>query len=96
MNKFQKIISIVEAKRGIRHQDILGKTRLAPVVDARYEVAFIARNQLGYTLPRIGRALGRDHTSVLNGLRRIDRKMQDKDYCWQVLEIEAEAKKAIQ
>lgn len=44
-----------------------GKTR--PVIVARFMVCLIARDELELSYPSIGRALGRDHTTVLNAVR---------------------------
>lgn len=41
----------------------------ASVSDARQDV-YLALREAGWTLPRIGRALGRDHTTVMDGIAR--------------------------
>lgn len=48
--------------------EIRGPCRRADLVAARREFAFCAR-KMGMSLPRIGRALNRHHTTVLNLLR---------------------------
>lgn len=38
------------------------------VSEARQLVMYLAARRLGWSSPRIGRALGRDHTTVLHGI----------------------------
>lgn len=47
-----------------------------PHLHARQLAAAVAR-RLGYSLPHIGRALGRDHSTILHGLRRFDERCRD-------------------
>lgn len=49
---------------------ILSPQRRQEFCHPRFAVMYAAANELGLSLPRIGRVLGRDHTTVLNGRRR--------------------------
>src|SRR5690606_32818248 len=40
------------------------------VVAARNEAMWMLRTYCGYTLPKIGALLGRDHTTVLHGIKK--------------------------
>ena len=54
----------------VTRQEILGADRCHRLCRARWAV-MVALRQRGYSLPRIGRALGdRDHTTVMSGLKR--------------------------
>lgn len=54
--------------------DIRGKGRSAWQVRPRHVAMYLARRLTGRSYPQIGDRLGRrDHTSVLNGVRRIER-----------------------
>lgn len=64
-------IDTAEAVTGVSRADILGRSRRHPVVVARWSAMAAART-FGLSLPQIGRGFGRDHTSVLNGLNRVD------------------------
>lgn len=50
-------------------------SREAPVFLARATAMWIMRNHLGLSLNEIGRAFGRDHSTVINALRRADEMM---------------------
>ena len=56
---------------------VLGVTRQADAVLARHVAMALAQRCLAYSLPRIGRLLARDHTTVLHGVRRIARMAAD-------------------
>ena len=49
----------------------MGKSRKAPIAQARFLVWFVARQQ-GMTLQQIARAFDRDHTTILHGIRSPD------------------------
>lgn len=59
---------------GIPHAAITGKRRHAHVVVARFLAWHIMRDG-GATLPKIAVQFDRDHTSIMNGLRRFDEWM---------------------
>lgn len=64
------IIAAVGQASSIDGRSLVGSGRWRPFVDARWTVMRIARSE-GLSLPQIGRALGgRDHTTILCGLRR--------------------------
>jgi chromosomal replication initiation ATPase DnaA len=63
-------ISAVSAATGIPGNTLLSPTRTAHVARARHVAMAICRAK-GMSLSEIGRAFNRDHTSVLNGLRRV-------------------------
>ena len=62
------LASRVAAETGIPLAAILGRRRVAPVVRARQRVMLEAR-EAGLSYPEIGYALGRDHSTVLEGVR---------------------------
>lgn len=65
----ERVVRAVSAESGVSVTKILSKTRRADVCLARFAVMFALREK-GLTLPAIGRALGRDHSTVLHGLNR--------------------------
>ena len=67
--KTQTIIRQVASKHGVPEKLITGYNREAHIVAARFEAWRIAR-KLGWSLPRIGREFKRDHTTIMNGLRK--------------------------
>lgn len=63
---------------GVPLKDVMGPDRTAPVCRVRFAVIAALRaeknrhGQQRWSLPAIGRFLGRDHTTILNALRRIE------------------------
>lgn len=69
------IVKDVSARHGIPVREVLGNSRKRPVVLARQEVMYLARLETKHSLPVIGRHLGgRDHTTVLHGIRAYAKK----------------------
>jgi chromosomal replication initiation ATPase DnaA len=67
------IISEVAEKYGVTANDILSERRTRNLAQPRFEVCWRARRETRLSLPQIGRSIGgRDHTTVLNGIRRYD------------------------
>ena len=60
----------------VAEEDIMGDCRLRPVVRARWFVMWSlyqlerADGSKRFTLPHIARMLGKDHTTILHGIRR--------------------------
>jgi chromosomal replication initiation ATPase DnaA len=71
-SRFGKIIDLVAAEFEVLREAIISERRDAEPALARHVVMALAQRQLAYSLPRIGRLIGRDHTTVLHGIRRID------------------------
>lgn len=63
------IIDAVSDARAVPQNAILGATRRSHVVRARRE-CFAMAHQRGFTATEIGRAMNRDHSSVLYGIRK--------------------------
>jgi len=49
----------------VRKSALLGRRREAPLVDERQRLAKLMRG-LGYSYPAIGKAMNRDHTSIIH------------------------------
>jgi chromosomal replication initiator protein len=58
---------------GVDRGDLLGRTRTARCVEARQALAWALR-QNHWSLESIGDYLGKDHTTIIHGLRAIERK----------------------
>lgn len=69
MSTVHFIINTVARQCGLRAADITGPSVRADIVEARDQVCYLARDK-GMTLPQIGRAVNRHHTSVLSAVRR--------------------------
>ena len=72
--KIRTIIREVAKLTGVPQDDILSPKRDRVTSRARQMVMWKAHKE-GHSLPQIGRVLGRDHTSVLHGVRAINRRL---------------------
>lgn len=69
----QQILNLaasVTAVTGVSVEAMLGRSRVARVSDARQRL-WAALWRAGWSIGEIGRTLGRDHTTVMHGLRRV-------------------------
>lgn len=66
------IIRRVAAAFGVSEKELLGPSRLRGVLVARQVAMYLVRELAGLSLPRIGAAFGRDHTTVLHACRKIE------------------------
>jgi hypothetical protein len=67
------IINAVAAHYKVSRHDILSARRTGPVVYARQVAYYLSKVLTLKSLPQIGRVFGRDHTSALHGVRKIER-----------------------
>ena len=68
-----------------------------PVVEARQAAYYLCRVLLGASLPALGRAFGRHHTSVLSGLRKVEKLLgSGSDYARRVRQLEVKLKQQCQ
>jgi len=91
-NSVAAIIEDAVELTGFTPSQILGAQRARPIAYVRFAIAHVARRNTGQSLPEIGRRLGRDHTTILNGLARA-KGLVDKDanFAWLVNELEQRA-----
>lgn len=73
--KERSICEEVCAKHNVTMPQLMGQRRCAEFVDARWEVAWRLDRELGYSLPMIGKVLSKDHTTVINMLRRYQARL---------------------
>jgi hypothetical protein len=70
--------------------DLDSARRTLKLVYPRQLVMFLAKTKTGKSLPEIGRRLQRDHTTVLHGVRKIERSvMIDWTVAYDVAQLEA-------
>jgi hypothetical protein len=68
-----KIIRFVCEYFQFTREELFGKRRDYPVVDARHIAMYLIKKHRNFSLPEIGRRLNRDHTTVLAGIRRVEK-----------------------
>jgi chromosomal replication initiator protein len=74
---------------GISRAELIGSSRAATPLRARQVAIFLTRDLTDLSLPQIGRLYGgRDHTTVLNSLRRVEAGLgEDDDLAEKVREL---------
>lgn len=82
------IIDIVAEHFDISPADITGNKRNSKVVFPRQIVMYLCRNMTEVTLKNIGKYLGgRDHTTVMNGITKIENELESSDSTREVIDI---------
>jgi chromosomal replication initiator protein len=66
------IIGRVAAAFGVTPKELLGASRLRRVLVPRQVAMFLAREACGLSFPRLAAAFGRDHTTVLHAVRKVE------------------------
>lgn len=60
-------------------EELHGRRRDKQYAEARMVVWYVAYNYLGYSYPALGRIYGRDHTTIMSGVRRMSKLPARKD-----------------
>jgi len=75
----RKIVEMVSKVSGVPVHELKGKSKVAPLVDARQVIMFLAYRFTDRSLPVIGKELGgRDHTTAMHGERKIERIIRER------------------
>jgi chromosomal replication initiator protein len=85
----EKIISAVSTTYGIRSKDLLGKSQSQECSFPRQIAMYLCRQELKLPFQSIGQIFGRDHSTVMTGIRQIQKKLEasDKELLSSLLEI---------
>lgn len=69
----QHVVAAIAKRYGVTHNDIMGPSRKAKIVAARFEaIVTVAQLRPMWSLPRIGLFLGgRDHTTILHCIKKM-------------------------
>lgn len=74
--KFSQVLDVVSKFYSIHTIHIISQQRTAKICRTRHVVMWLAYHVTGMSLAQIGRRLGgRDHTTVLSGIRKIQRQL---------------------
>ncbi len=68
----QDVSEVVADHFGVSLEVLIGRCRDWEICAVRHIAFGLARELTGQSLPQIGRYFGRDHTTVLSGLRRYE------------------------
>ncbi len=78
VNPVEEIQTRVSAAFGISRAELVGSTRAAAPMRARQVAIYLTRELTDLSLPQIGRLYGgRDHSTVLNSIRRIEARCDE-------------------
>jgi chromosomal replication initiator protein len=84
-------IAAAAAAFGITLEEIRGRTQPQRIVRARHAFVYVARTSMSESYPRIGRALGRDHTTAMSSMERAEALIsRDKEFAARVQAIRVE------
>lgn len=89
---WQRIITHVSERLGVKTTDILGGSRKREIARARQVAMFLCRSRLGLSYPDLGRIFGgKDHSTVIHSIRKIQQIRQTDKVLHKILtELEAE------
>jgi chromosomal replication initiation ATPase DnaA len=65
-----RLISVACDFYGIEQSQLFSKQRRGALSLARWTISNVLYDDIGWSLPRIGKLLGKDHKSILYGLRK--------------------------
>ena len=71
------IIGKVADFYGISSEEVIGKDKTKDVANARQISTYLIRKLTGQTLEQIGEVMGRDHTTVLHSIRKVEENLQN-------------------
>lgn len=78
--RIEKIISEVARSYNVSENDILSSRKTAQLALARQVAMYIARETTDLSYKMIGESFGRDHTTVLYNVNKIEKFLEDKPY----------------
>ncbi len=70
-----KILSMVSQKYGISVEDLKSRKRTSNIASARHISVYIIKKLTDRSLPAIGRVFGRDHTTIINSIETVEKRM---------------------
>ena len=74
----KKLTSLDDIQRAVCHHfhvrssDLTSKDRHRTIALARHVAMYLAKQRLGVSFPELGRAFGKDHTTVMSAVRKVD------------------------
>lgn len=69
----QPAIDLAAMAWGVNPEEVLSVSRLQSVADARALAMWLIRRTLGYSYPELGRIFGRDHSTCITAVRKVER-----------------------
>lgn len=91
----EDVVAKVGETFGFTTEEILGDSRSKPIVKTRQVAMFCCREFLGMTYPQIGKAMNRDHSTVMHGCNQIREFVNGNDKLIEALRSAVEAAQAV-
>lgn len=90
------LLLTVQAEWGVEAADIKSDRREQPIAEARQVWCWLARHATPSSLPRIGRYIDRDHTTVKYAIAQVERRRQaDADFARRLDRLKRHADKRL-
>jgi chromosomal replication initiator protein len=84
----ERILNEVSNKFKVSVEDLKSRKRTSNIASARHSAIYIIKKLTNSSLPAIGRMFGRDHTTVMNSLDAVEKRMAtEPTYDQQIKEI---------
>ena len=74
---------MIAAEHDVPSAMLLGDRRAVNYARPRFYLAWVLHQVGGYSMTRVGSMLGRDHSSIMNALRRVSEWRRTDDICRQ-------------
>lgn len=89
--RWRLVLDLVSERYRVAAVPLLGPQRHGTIVRPRSIAMYLLREVVSMSLTAIGRRMNRDHTSVLDGLLRVTKRMrQEEAFAMEVAELEQE------
>ena len=75
----QDVVKAACIANNLKPRELFSMRRTKGLVDARHEAMYLARELTLASFPMIGRAFYRDHTSVLHGVRKVEKMLSNDE-----------------
>jgi chromosomal replication initiator protein len=86
-----RVVDLVANAFHVKPKEVLGKSRLQSVMIPRHVAMWLTREVLKLSLPAIGDAFQRDHSTVLHAIRKVNERLTtDALFAKQVAELRGE------
>jgi len=70
-----KIFAAIEKKYDVSKSDLIGKSRVKDVAQARHVAIYLIRTITEMSLPNIGKLFNRDHSTIISSIDKIEKRI---------------------
>ena len=79
--KKEEILEIISEECGVNVNDVMKKIRKSELVKVRHLYSAILRKYYGFSYPKIGEIMGKDHTTIIHSVDAFrNRYKNEEDY----------------